>query len=179
MTADARPSTTPARDEGKGCHGCVLVGALLFLGLFVLGGAVMSVAQWRMLREWRPVPAVVLDREVSETYDDEGARSYTPVVRYRYTVGGHEYEATRVHPTLRSGLKGWAERQVRPFAPGSRVTAYYDPARPAESYLVRRSSIFPWLFTLVPLAMMAAVTWLFRYIRRYYAQHTPPAPAGG
>jgi len=51
---------------------------------------------------------------------------------------------------MRGGPKSWARRQIEPFPSGARVTAYYDPADPAEAFLVHRPSWLPWLFALVP-----------------------------
>jgi len=37
-----------------------------------------------------PRRRLVIDREVREEYDSDGARSHAPIVRYRYTVEGRE-----------------------------------------------------------------------------------------
>ena len=86
--------------------------------------------------EGEVVGAYVTDRE---SRDDDGriVRSYCPVVRYSYAVGGRAYESDR----LRFGPKPWSDDRIRasewlkPYPVGSRTRVRYDPEDPAESVL--------------------------------------------
>jgi hypothetical protein len=72
-------------------------------------------------------------------------------------VNGREYVASRVTPLSESRSGRWAYRVVDRYHAGSDYTAFYDPANPAEAFLMRSRSIIPWAFIGIPLIAILAI----------------------
>ena len=68
-----------------------------------------------------------------------GTRAFHPVIGYRYTVAGREFEATRHLETPGFGGKrkrlDVAEKTTALYRPGMEIAVYYNPENPAESRL--------------------------------------------
>jgi hypothetical protein len=86
-----------------------------------------------------PVEATVLASGVRHDYHPLGS-IYYPEIDYRYEIDGRRYVSDRV---FRSGADArgrrdarWARQVVSDYAPGARVTARVDPARPDRAFLV-------------------------------------------
>ncbi len=62
----------------------------------------------------------------------------TAKIRYKYTVGGTEYENDKIEFGLYRGIMTWghADRLINRFPDGRQVEIYYDPSRPSLSSLV-------------------------------------------
>ena len=109
---------------------------LVFTGLFayVAGGA--YVKQWRASVAYVPSPGVVVRSDVKtvrwRNHDD-----YRPVIAYRYTVSGADFESRRYAFATYHVYQDADEagRVVRQYPPGAAVTVYYDPGRPANAVL--------------------------------------------
>ena len=110
--------------------------------------------QHRKIATYRPVEAVVLSKTV-ESHRGNKSTTYTPIVEYRYTVDGQSYTARRVLPVNLSSGYGWATSVIAPFSVGQTTRAYHDPNNPAEAFLLRQYSFFPYIFILFPMVFVA------------------------
>jgi hypothetical protein len=117
----------------------------IFIGIglvFMAVGVGLGWSQHRAIRRATPVDAVVLETRI-ETHRSTGSHghtrstTYSPVVRYRYAVGGVAHEANRVLPLDISSGHAWASGIVSRFPLGHTVQAWYDPASPGDAFLLR------------------------------------------
>ncbi len=90
-------------------------------------------------QRFRPVEASVVHSRVTSSTSGTGSsrtRSYRPVITYRYSVDGNEYESNRYqfmgqgHSTYDS-----ADQVADRFAKGTSITAFYDPSDPSVAVL--------------------------------------------
>jgi len=141
-------TATDERDARRGRILLVFMGAFccLFLGI----GATMLAKEQRRLSVFQPVTATVVSTSVEEHSDSDGS-TYEPVVMYRYRVRDRDYVASRVTPLKESRSGRWAYRVTERYQVGREYTAFYDPADPAEAFLLRKRSVLPWGFIGIPL----------------------------
>lgn len=144
-----------------GCVGSVLA-IFVAAGLGLFGSEVYRVATWQ------PVSARILKTDIKAVRGDKGT-SYTPVVRYRYSVNGAQYQSTQVLPLTISASYAWASKLRDRFQAGQVVTAYVNPSRPASAFLVRQVSLLPLLFVAIPLLMVGVLAWIASMQRRQLA----------
>lgn len=115
------------------------VAALLIAGgMLTVFGVVPTVSHNIAVQENEPVEATVQSTDVAVKTDDDGDRSYRPVVTYEYTVDGESYTTDNVFPggfTRWDDSRAWAERIAGQYSPGDRVTVYYRPGEPGHAYL--------------------------------------------
>jgi uncharacterized protein DUF3592 len=132
-------SSAPRPDARRTARPWVVAFALLWLAFtgvfaYVAGGAYAK--QWRASVAYVPTPGVVVRSDVKTVrwrkHDD-----YRPVIAYRYTVSGAELESRRYAFATYHVYQDADEagRVVRRYPPGTDVTVYYDPARPANAVL--------------------------------------------
>jgi hypothetical protein len=110
---------------------------ILFGGSFALGLGIAHArarAKAKASASWPSTLGEVISSEVQEMSDSEGS-SYKPVVVYRYSVKGREYEGQRIRfGNLSSGqAKARAIRDRYPF--GSNQAVRYNPEKPEEATL--------------------------------------------
>lgn len=139
-----------------------------FLAVFVAVGLGLFGSEVFRVETWLPVSARVLRTDIKAVRGDKGT-SYTPVVRYLYSVNGTQYESSQVLPLTISASYGWATRMRDRFHPGEIVTAYVNPSRPASAFLVRQVSLLPLAFVAIPLAMVGALSFFAGVQRRQLA----------
>ena len=144
--------------------GCV--GA--FLGVFVAAGLGLFGSEVYRIGTWQPVSARILSTDIKAIRGEKGT-SYTPVVRYLYSVNGAQYESKQVLPLTISASYGWAVKLRDRFRRGEIVTAYVNPGRPSSAFLVREVSLLPLLFVAIPLAMVGVLAWFAGMQRRQLA----------
>jgi hypothetical protein len=111
---------------------------------------------------FEPVPAVVLQSTIEARRLDRRSRAYAPRVRYRYSVGGQTYIGHQVTPLDEAYSESWANGLAGQFHRGDEVTAYVDPERPGDSFLVQRISWLPYLFIGSGVAFPGVLMLLFR-----------------
>ena len=135
------------RDARRGRIALFVMGAFccLFLGV----GVTMLAKEQRRLSVFQPVTATVVSTSVEEHSDSDGS-TYEPVVTYRYRVRDRDYVASRVTPLKESRSRRWAHRVTERYQVGREYTAFYDPADPAEAFLLRKRSVLPWGFIGIP-----------------------------
>jgi hypothetical protein len=126
--------------------GVGLVAVMVFLGIFgvVLGtGPVYD--HNRAVQEHVPANATIQETDIDMKEDDDGDKSYRPVITYEYTVDGETYTADNIFPgrtTRWDGSRSWAENIVDEYEVGSNekvsgdpVVINYSPNDPNKAYL--------------------------------------------
>ena len=112
---------------------CTLTG--VFVGFVVYSFWHAADAQLR----FRPATGTVLESRVT-TSSGSDSTTYGFGIRYRYTVGNQSFEGDRY--AFGSGKAsdghGRASQLVREHPVGSKLTVYYDPAKPQQSVIERR-----------------------------------------
>jgi hypothetical protein len=125
------------------------------------GARVLWIARSRAAR-YAPVQATVLTTTVDSRRSLRGGVSYLPRVRYRYVVEGTTYHSDRTTLLDLSSSRSWAERIASRYHPGEPVTAYYDPARPEEAYLLAATGGLPYWLIGICLVWEGGGIWLIR-----------------
>jgi hypothetical protein len=128
--------------------------AVLFLSAFVGVGGWLEYVQYSRLNTYRPAAAVVLTSTVISHKGSKGGTTWAPAVSYRYTVSDHEFVGMQVTPINESRSGKWAFKISARYHPGDATTAYYDPDRPDQAFLVHEASWFPLLFIGMPFAFL-------------------------
>ena len=134
----------------------LLGSAVVFCLVFLSIGARLLWVQEAALMSYTPVRVTVDATRIDELTDNEGVRSYRPVVEYHYELDGRRYTGERVTPLNTSGGARWAEQRVTDYRVGRTYTAYHDPSRPAESFLARERTVLPYLFIMIPVFGLVA-----------------------
>jgi len=162
----------------------VLILLLAMVPLTFAGvGVFLARLQHHKIRTYQPVQATVLASRVKvrTSHSRNGtSRSYKPIIEFRYEVNGRSYTCDQVTPLDNSGSRKWAYGLVRRFRPGQAVQAYYDPRFPADAFLIKRYSFFPYFFLLfsVPgVALLVVIAGTLGVWRRAPAE--PLASPGG
>ena len=115
----------------------LLAGALAFWGARRISSLI------RAGRDWPAVMGRVLERGLGPPMSAPG-RSFLPLVRYRYAVGGRDYENDQVHLIRGTGGNADAMRKLADSIPDP-VPVHYDPADPSRSYLLANSMSTYWI----------------------------------
>jgi len=134
-----------------------------FLGLFfilfglVFGGIGGSLAltQHRKIVSYLPVEATVISSRVVVRRSSKST-SYAPAVVYRFTAKGRDWQGRDVFPIGQSGSRSWAAGVAASYRAGRKTQAYYDPANPVNSFLIRHYSFFPYIFFLLGMGFSSA-----------------------
>jgi hypothetical protein len=116
------------------------------LGIFVLlVGLAAAVFGWLghskavALRQaagrWSMVPATITAADV-QVVARQGTSYWVPLVRYRYSVGGKQFEGERIRfGFIGTQSRAAAEKLIAGHPVGSMVMLRYDPHDPTESVL--------------------------------------------
>lgn len=128
----------------------VVVGSLFGAFVALAGASVVYRQQRRLSRFERTTGQVVASGVEPRTSfgwhasdaDPDGATD--PAIEYEYRVGAVEYTNDTVWPAgieptrrrFRGGASGFAAAVADRFPEGEPVTVYYDPADPADAFLV-------------------------------------------
>ncbi len=132
--------------------------------------------QQRTLANAAPIEAVVTSSRVIQSTStdtdprlgrDNSTTSYSPEVRFRYTIRGVQYESDMLRPTII--VRGFASQssamdEIKPFPAGATVKAYVDPAVPARAFLIAEPSWFPKAYIVIGLTLMPLTAVIFRYL---------------
>lgn len=131
----------------KKTSGC---GNFVYLIIFIAGAAwlgltLYSMQQAKQSASW-PSTTGKVDRtwvEESSSTDDEGHvdYSYTPHVRYAYTVDGTQYTSERISfgAVTSYGSDSSARSHLSQYPPGGELQVFYDPADPSKAVLLREA----------------------------------------
>ena len=123
------------------------------LGLLFVGGGVFMIYLGRQSQKkadasqnWPSVNGTIQDVKAAKNYhsgadDDINVDTYSPKLRYSYTVEGAGYSSDRIAfgygKTFNSESAALASLQK--YSRGSVVTVYYNPENPNEAVLERRN----------------------------------------
>jgi hypothetical protein len=127
----------------------------LIPGIFMCVGIGGVWRQHQRISGFLPVRATVISSEVRSHTSSKGSTSYSPEVTYRYEVSGRKFTGEDVLPLSMSAERSWAEGIVRRYPAGKTAEAYFNPADPSDSFLVKEYSFFPYFFILFPLIFLA------------------------
>jgi Protein of unknown function (DUF3592) len=135
----------------------VIVGSLgVFSLLFGAGLVTLSVREYlrgRTSAAWPTTAGVITATHIKEARRGLRVR-YTPVVHYRYEVGGvgHETDRLALDQDLGGASPAAAAELLKPYQVGSAVQVHYDPGRPDYSVL-RVGASARWLLGALALAV--------------------------
>jgi hypothetical protein len=152
----------------------IIFGGFGFVMLYV--GVTQFVLQRRLLANAERVDAVIVRSEVlTTTSSDTDSRllrsnsttSHRPDVRFRYRVGGTEYESDLIHPNII--VTGYASREsaaeeLVPFPLNATVRAYVDPAQPSRAYLIAEAGKGPIVFMIIGVLLPPLAWFVGKYI---------------
>jgi hypothetical protein len=131
--------------------------AIAFGGLFVVAavlgvrsGWLEAFSQQAKNATYVPAPGEVVSamlnrKNVTISKNGKKQTGFEPDVLYRFTVGEKTYESRRFAAAEDRGDEAWAKELMLPYPPGRFITVYHDPAKPAEAFLVRRWSFYPYM----------------------------------
>jgi hypothetical protein len=189
-------NSVPAKAMGKysrplesfGTSELILTGVAYFAAfvfvayhLPVLGGRIWEAQSTRF---WSSTPGLVVETKWVD-YQARGRhgtskKATKAEIRYRYRVGGREYESRRIllygEPRSKFHSVGWLRR----YPPGARPPVYYHPEDPSIAVLEKGTSLDAWLH----LALLTGATGVLGYFgvrcwaisfRRYRPQSRPAA----
>ena len=142
--------------------GCLKVAVLVVAVPIVLGLGLLLASNLNRVLTHETAPGVIVD--LVFTTDSDGDAAHTPV--YQYTVDGSTY--------LYEGAISYSGAVVPSI--GDRVTMLYDPANPADAR-VRNVFLLIWLpiiLMLLPILIVAGISWSIRRRRRMADQQQPP-----
>lgn len=128
------------------------------LGLLFVGGGVFMIYLGRQSQKkadasqnWPSVNGTIQDVKAAKNYhagadDDINVDTYSPKLRYSYSVGGTGYSSDRIAfgygKTFNSESAALAS--IQKYSQGSLVTVYYNPENPNEAVLERRNERKVW-----------------------------------
>lgn len=114
--------------------------AVLFLIVLFLGGAgVLPVVDHNLsVQEYEPTESTIETTDIEWKEDDDGDRSYRPVITYTYRVDGETYTQDNVFPgrfTRWDSDRSWAQNIVEQYEAGEQTTVYHSPRDHGQAYL--------------------------------------------
>lgn len=107
------------------------------LALIGFGGVCVALSLWswktaEQASAWPPTPGVMIQSAVQADSHDAGL---TLRLRYRYTVDGRQYEASRVRFGTERNDAESLHRRAAQYPLGAQVTVFYDPSSPGRAVL--------------------------------------------
>jgi hypothetical protein len=152
----------------------VIFGGFGLVMLFV--GVTQFVRQRRLLANAERVDALIVHSQVfSSTSADTDARlgrststtTHRPDVKFRYRVGGTEYESDLLHPTII--VQTYASREaaadaLAPFPLHATVRAYVDPSLPGYAFLLADAGNGPVVFFIIGLLLPPVAWFVGKYV---------------
>lgn len=139
--ADAVSDAAPATTADRALLWFVLVpfcGFFLVAGLLIVGWTGKGIAEGALAAGWPHTTGTLLrmDNELVSPGDYDSEESREVVVRYAYSVGGREYEGSRVHPAYSASSFNDGHAAVARLLAGKRlVRVYHHAENPAVSTL--------------------------------------------
>jgi hypothetical protein len=147
----------------------------LFFAVFILAGGIVAGFGVRNIlnahesRIWPHTDGTIVYSEVERSTGSKGDSSYSPGIKFQYSIQGQKYEGDIVAFGMKSvsAGRGFAERFVKKYPKGKDVKVFYNPSEVSKSVLEpglsKRSFIlfaFGISFMLIGICF-ATVAWLF------------------
>lgn len=114
------------------------------LGLVGVWTGIRGIKNRALADRWNTTKGNVIERGVYQPEQpmlSAPAFRYSPLIRYRYEVGGKEFESNWILPRHiqlpRHNTMKWAQKQADSFP--DELVVHYNPNSPAESYLMNAS----------------------------------------
>lgn len=128
--------------------GTVLV--LVVLGVVLGGIGFLPVLEHNLaVQENQPTTGLVQSTDIEVREDDEGDKSYNPVITYVYDVNGDTVRSDNTYPgrfTRWHSSRSHAQSVVSRYASGDEVVVHYDPNDHGNAYLRDDGMPESWLF---------------------------------
>ncbi len=155
----------------------IFVGGALGLGLMLLIVGVREfILQRQTLSGVVPIEAVIVSAEVIKSVSADSdprlmrstsTTSFSPEVKFRYTIDGKGYESDMLRPTVI--VRGYASddaarEEIAAFVPGSVVQAFVNPELPSRGFLIAERSSAPVVFMIVGAVLMPIAGVLFKFL---------------
>ena len=125
-----------------------MISQILMAALTFAGSALAFWISARMRRDvnksrnWPAVTGKIVQRGIETLQTD--ARSFTPKVKYSYTVAGKEYAGQQVYRTGRVGSNRQPAQRLVDRLPDS-LPVHYNPENPGEAFLLANPSRIFWI----------------------------------
>jgi len=140
---------------------------LLFIALFLTAAGILpTLDHHSSVQEHEPVDATIISTDIRVEEDDDGDKTYYPIVNYEYAVDGETYRQDNVFPGSFSrgfGSRSDAEAVVDQYDPGQGVTVQYGPRNHGQAYLRNDGMPGSWWLGLVGAGVaLAGGYWLVK-----------------
>jgi len=124
---------------------------------FAAHRAVLRFMQARQSLLWATTQATIIEAVVKESVPGLTKRTFSPSIRYKYTVDQERYTGSTIscHDVGGYGDREPAQRIVSAYRFGSVHTLYYNPEEPSTAVLEPGCSWRAYLFLAVPIACVA------------------------
>jgi hypothetical protein len=121
--------------KNKKSDAVILVGALIVFGLILGGFGLFRYDIGKKSADW-PSTAGKITYSRSESRRVDKQTRYSPTVKYTYQAAGRRYVGSRISASdmHQKSLSG-ADKILRKYPTGGRVTVYYNPDDPAVAVL--------------------------------------------
>jgi hypothetical protein len=149
--------------------GCASLFGALWIAIWTAGTLafdvilVRGVAQQIAARNWPSTEGRVITADIKVEHDNDNGSSYTPRIRYRYTVNDTEYQCDRIRYGFNTASKTHARSVVAAYPPGSRVVVHFDPDAPGravlENEILTGSDLFGIIF-MIPFNVIMLGSWV-------------------
>jgi Protein of unknown function (DUF3592) len=116
---------------------------LSLVGVAAIIRAASSLKQAGRSENWPGVQGKIIESRIDKQnkleYDAADSTTYTPVVRYTYSLQGKEYTGERVAFGMTNKNRNPASELVKRYPLDELVMVYYNPEKPEEAVLERAS----------------------------------------
>ena len=152
----------------------IIFGGFGFVLLYV--GVTQYFQQRRLLANAQRVDARIVHSEVftskSANTDrrllrDNSTTTHRPDVKFRYHVGGTEYESDLLHPNIivtSYASHDAAAEALKPFPLNATVQAFVDPSLPGKAYLISSAGNGPLVFMILGLILPPLSWWVGKFV---------------
>ena len=142
-------------------------------GLFCVLAGGMELLEGYRSTSWPSVGGHVVASEVTSSSGSKNTgssgSSYTPRIKYRYTLGVETYNTDRIRFGSLGGAEATARRYVGMYPAGAQVEVFYKPAQPGVSVLEPGWTGRSLLFFLVGFPLMG-MGYLFFRVRNHLSR---------
>jgi len=154
--------------------GAATLFVVVVLGVFAIGfGVLPSLDHNIAVQESQETTGTVQSTDIEVNEDDDGDKTYTPVVTYEYTVDGATYTSDNVFPgrfDREDEDRSWAEGIVDSYSVGEETPVSYRGYDPGLAYIRNDDGLPDGRWVGIGYAVVAVVTgvWLIRLgVRRW------------